>query len=141
MEESPNDANPSPPIDPRFSGVYIPNVTFGTYEVSSTANPSSVVGQIPSDSKPDAGAQSALGKAYYSGSGVDRDLSRALLWFGASAAQNNGYGQYMLGYMYENGEGVRPDIKTATEWYKKSAQNGYAAAKEWLVNHTQKSKK
>ena len=48
---------------------------------------------------------------------------------------NDSYSQYYLALMYEKGEGVDKDIDLAMGWMTKAAEQGDAAAKEWVKKH------
>lgn len=89
-------------------------------------------------------AQFALGFAYFSGDGVNKDDKEAFNWFKSSAEQGNKNGQFDVGFCYELGRGAVKNIGKAIEWYKKSAEQGHEAAalklgqiyeKGYTVNH------
>lgn len=75
-------------------------------------------------------AQAELGRMYYLGEGVPRDLKVAAQWYRKAADQGNDYAQARLGRMYYSGEGVPRDLKVAAQWYRKAADQGddYAQA-------------
>lgn len=62
-----------------------------------------------------------LGKAYYYGRGVTKDLAQGLKYVTAAANANHGRALNFLGYMYENGEGVAKDKKRGLELYRAAA--------------------
>ena len=69
----------------------------------------------------DAEAQYYLGKAYFYGMGVEKDLKKAFEYAKKSADKNNSLGLNLLGVMHQNGEGVKKDELKALEYYNKSA--------------------
>lgn len=92
----------------------------------------------------DPDAQFALGFAYFSGDGVNKDDKEAFNWFKSSAEQGNKNAQFDVGFCYELGRGAVKNIGKAIEWYKKSAEQGHEAAalklgqiyeKGYTVNH------
>lgn len=80
----------------------------------------------------DVKAQEKVGVSYLKGSGVDKDINKALEYFKVCAEQGSGLGNYQLGKAYETGNGVAPDMLLAISYYKKSAELGYANAKNVL---------
>ena len=56
-----------------------------------------------------AGAQSALGRIYFEGTGVARDVAGAVEMWRRAAAQGDGMAQSSLGYLLFTGEGVPKD--------------------------------
>lgn len=72
-----------------------------------------------------------IGKQYYYGLGVEKDLDKAFDNF-ADSSVGFSYASYMLGNMYYNGESVEVDKKTALLYYQKSIdqkENAYASYK------------
>ena len=53
-------------------------------------------------------------------------------WVMDAMAAEQGEAQYNLGVMYANGEGVAKDDEESVKWYRKAAEQGLAAAKEFL---------
>lgn len=76
----------------------------------------------------DAGAQSALGKAYWTGNGLPRNDETAATWFRKAADQGDADAENALGVMYRMGEGVAKDRDEALRWYHKAARDGSAGA-------------
>ncbi len=72
----------------------------------------------------DVAAKYQLGRAYFRGDGVEKDLtaSRGLL----EEAANAGHAEAMdaVGYFYFAGEGVPKDEALAVEWFRKAAEAG-----------------
>ena len=95
----------------------------------------------------DAEAQYQLGKTYYDGRGVARDVAEAARWFKKAAEQGHAGAQTNLGLMYETGvfgesyrilaSGERVLLcseytEQAVYWYKKAAEQGNARAQDAL---------
>ena len=49
--------------------------------------------------------------------------------------QRNANAQNTLGAMNDRGWGVPQDDSEAVKWYRKAAEQGNAAAREWLTKH------
>jgi TPR repeat protein len=73
-------------------------------------------------------SQYYLGKAYYFGMGVNKDLKKSFEYAKKSADKNNSSGLNLLGVMYQNGEGVEKDESKAFEYYKQSTDLGNTKA-------------
>lgn len=84
----------------------------------------------PNDSE----AQYYLGKAYYYGMGVEKNLTKAFGYASLSAGQNNSKGLNLLGVLYQYGEGVELNELMALKFYEQSANLGNVKA---MVNITQ----
>src|SRR5438132_5747301 len=67
-----------------------------------------------------------LGRLYYSGSGVPRDLSAAEPWLQKSANQGDPFGQYLLGLIRLE----RNDYPKAADWFRKAAMQGLPQAQQ-----------
>ena len=97
----------------------------------------------------DAEAQFRVGKMYFRGAGVGRDLSEAVRWFRLAADQGMAVAMSELGFMYRFGLGVsrnemestrlhqaaaekgdQTDDEEAVGWFRKAAEGGYAHA-QW----------
>jgi uncharacterized protein len=76
----------------------------------------------------DTAAQTSLGMAYQTGTGVPQDYTLAIKWFHKAADQGSTIAENNLGLMYRMGEGVAPDKEEAVRWYKKAARQGSGAA-------------
>ena len=79
----------------------------------------------------DACKQSELAACYFNGSGVEKNIENADLWWGRAfsgfnkaAEQGDARAQRRLGDCYHRGNGVQRDIQTAFMWYKKSSEQG-----------------
>lgn len=81
-------------------------------------------------------AQYSLGKMYLLGSGVPKDVSKAIQLLMSSANQGNQYAQYVLGKLYLQGKEVGKNPKAAEYWLTLSAVQGNAPA-QFLLDHRQ----
>jgi TPR repeat protein len=80
----------------------------------------------------DARAQALLARAYFEGTGADRNAASALSWAQKSAAQNDADGLYYLGMIYYDGFGVAKDWKAARNDFTRSAKLGKRLAEQRL---------
>ena len=69
----------------------------------------------------DAEAQYNLGRTYYLGNGVPKDLTEAVKWYSRAAEQGFAPAQVNLGNMYSRGEGAPKDDTKAVKWIRKAA--------------------
>ena len=78
-------------------------------------------------------AQFYLGYALYTGEGITKDYTSAVMWF--KRAANSGYPQaeYNLAYCYMEGHGVPRDYEKAQQWLLSSARHGYVEAQKTLA--------
>lgn len=76
----------------------------------------------------DARAQWRMGRAYQTGSGVDRDRDLAYSWMRASADQGNAHAMEPLGSMYLRGHGTSVDEDEAYRLFSIGAQEGRSLA-------------
>jgi hypothetical protein len=72
----------------------------------------------------DATAQFALGHAFATGTGVQRDFAQAHAWYLKAAAQGHSGAQHNLGCIYDSGQGVSKNAAEAAKWFLVAAQNG-----------------
>ncbi len=72
----------------------------------------------------DAQAQYDLARAYETGSDVEKDLSKAAVWYLKAADQGVLGAQANLGLMYWRGNGVEQDHEKAAYWSVKAAEGG-----------------
>lgn len=70
-------------------------------------------------------AQYSLGRAYLTGSGVEKDKKEALKWIKKAAEQGNMYAECHLGAFYRTGDGIKQDEVEGIKWIEKSAKQGY----------------
>jgi TPR repeat protein len=80
-----------------------------------------------------AAAETALGDAFQSGTGVSRSYTDAIEWYTKAAKQGFAIAQNSLGAMYEQGLGSARDIIVALDWYQKAAKQGDSAAQANLT--------
>ena len=75
----------------------------------------------------------ALARCYYSGRGVPKDDTVALILATTSAETGSAYGQYVLGAMHFNGDcGVAANDQRAAELWDLAAKQGHVASADWL---------
>jgi hypothetical protein len=67
--------------------------------------------------KGEAISQFNLGRIYYNGDGVSKDLVEAAKWWRKAAELGNAMAQYNLGCCYDSGEGVLKDSVEAYAYY------------------------
>lgn len=81
----------------------------------------------------DMAAQYKVGMMYEEGTGVERDLSKAALWYEKSAWQGYADAQYTLALMYAEGRGVAQNEERAMIWLAKAARQGDKKARKLLM--------
>ena len=62
---------------------------------------------------------------YYQGTGLKRDINRAMQYYIMAAEKDHPRAQYLLGEAYETGHGLEKDCSRALYWYKKAAEQVY----------------
>ena len=77
----------------------------------------------------DAKAQYELGKCYFYGEDLPKNINKAIEWLTKSAEQNNAEAQYILGKYNISPENNNRDEKKAAEWLTKAAKQGHNGAK------------
>lgn len=88
-------------------------------------------------------AQYALGKLYYQGNHINKDMEKAVQLFNISAEHDNEWAAYTLGKIYLTEESHK-DIQKAVAWFEKATQTDnqfaqYQLGKLYLTNeHSQK---
>jgi len=80
-----------------------------------------------------AAAETALGDAFQSGTGVPQSYADAIHWYSKAAKQGFAIAQNSLGAMYEQGLGSAREIIVALDWYRKAAKQGDSAAQANLT--------
>jgi hypothetical protein len=76
----------------------------------------------------DRDAQSYLGYAYSTGTGVPKDTALALSWTRKAADQGDPFAQSNLALLYSHGDGVPKDLVQAVSWWRKSADQNNPTA-------------
>ncbi len=77
--------------------------------------------------------QYIVGRMYYEGKGVDRNLAEAAKWYRKSASQGFPDAQYSLGMMYCRGKNVsKAKIKRCIYWLRRASAQGHQNAKKKL---------
>ena len=76
-----------------------------------------------------------LGRCYYDGEGVEKELSVAIKWYLEAAAQGYDSAQRDLGFCYSRGEGVTQDMNEAEKWWRKWIEQGDGCAKSTLESY------
>jgi TPR repeat protein len=77
-------------------------------------------------------AQYDLGRMYYEGLGVRRNVGEALSWFRLAAAQGHAGAENSLGALFLAGDGVEQSTSEALRWYRLAADQGYVIAQHNL---------
>ncbi|MCW8131307.1 MAG: sel1 repeat family protein [Planctomycetota bacterium] len=80
----------------------------------------------------DGGALNEVGRRYYFGRGVEKDLGKAAQYFRDSAIKGNADSMYNLGVMYQHGQHVAVDEQESFRWYLKAAQAGHPEAPKFV---------
>lgn len=89
---------------------------------------------LPAAESGDSFSQLVMGNAYYTGSGIEKNYTKAFFMYEKAAKQNEPAAQYGLALCYENGYGVQKSLAKAFYWFKKSAENGLARSQYKLGN-------
>lgn len=76
----------------------------------------------------DSDAQSYLGYAYSTGTGVPKDTALALSWTRKAADQGDPFAQSNLALFYSRGDGVPKDLIQAVSWWRKAADQNNPTA-------------
>lgn len=71
-----------------------------------------------------ADSQFNLALMFEQGIGVERDETRAVIWYDKAANQGNSAAQYNLAVLYENGRGTQVDFAEANKWYRRASVQG-----------------
>ncbi len=80
----------------------------------------------------DAQSQYQLASYYFSGDGVEQNISEAIKWFLKAADQGHNHAMFMLGECYIYGIGVDQSETEAVKWYQRAAEQGDEPAVEAL---------
>jgi len=73
-------------------------------------------------------AQYNLAILYFTGQGVDQDLSKAFQWTEAAAVQGHLNAQFNLGSLYMDGQGVEQDVEQGIAWFSRAGKAGHPDA-------------
>lgn len=76
-----------------------------------------------------------MGKAYYGGVGVERNLETAAKYFEAAAEMGSAQGAYLIATRYNKGEGVPKDTAKTQKWMALAAERGNPSAQYILGRH------
>lgn len=79
-------------------------------------------------SKGEPNSQAFLGSLYATGTGVPRNLHKALEWQEKAALQGQAMAQYNLAVMYSRGMGTSQDLSAAAKWFQEAAEQGVPEA-------------
>ena len=82
----------------------------------------------------DSNSQMELGMIYATGNGVEKDFSKANVWFLKAALQGNRDGMFNVGVSYHTGSGIQKNHRKAVEWYEKASKQGHEKASLLLGN-------
>lgn len=67
-------------------------------------------------------SQMELARRYFSGQGVEQNLTEAFEWFRRAAEQHSIQAQTVLGFLYANGLGVERHATKACLWFRRAAE-------------------
>jgi len=73
-----------------------------------------------------------LGRVYYQGRVVEKNVEETIKWFRCAAEQGHCEAQYYLWAFYDAGEGVEQNTEEAQKWLSLAAKQGHEKAKELL---------
>jgi len=76
----------------------------------------------------EANSQAFLGSLYATGTGVPRDLHKALAWQEKAARQGQAMAQFNLAVMYSRGMGTEQNLDAAAKWFQEAADQGVPEA-------------
>ena len=74
----------------------------------------------------------AMAKFYYVGEYLEKDFSKAAMWYERAANQGNPEAMYWIGCMYYNAEGVEGSYTLAAKWLRSALEAGYEDASVWV---------
>lgn len=75
-----------------------------------------------------------LGRLYYDGEIVEKNINMALAYNQASANQGCDEAQHFFGYLYYEGKDIPQDMKTSFHWYTLAAEQGHSEA-QFMLSH------
>ncbi|WP_455211965.1 tetratricopeptide repeat protein, partial [Kaarinaea lacus] len=84
----------------------------------------------------DPSAQFLVGRKYFTGNAVEKNISEAIKWFELAATQKHTKAQFQLGIIYLYGEtGIKPNHVYALNYLREAAKNHYAEAQYEMGNY------
>ncbi|MGD8885865.1 MAG: tetratricopeptide repeat protein, partial [Gammaproteobacteria bacterium] len=83
----------------------------------------------------DPSAQYLVGRNYFKGKSVDKDIKEAIKWFELAAKQNHIRAQYQLGKIYLYGEGIKANLNQAYYYLSKAAEENHLDSQYELGNY------
>lgn len=76
-----------------------------------------------------------MGRIYFRGQEVKKNLNEAVKLFRLAAEQGFVRAQYNLGVIYQKGLGVTKDHQEAVKWFKRAAEQGFDPSKKSFKNY------
>merc|ERR1711976_982814 len=73
-------------------------------------------------------AQNVVGRAYFEGEGVPKDMKLAIAWFARAARAGHGDGITNLAQMINKGLGMQANEPLAAAWFRRAAEHGQPGA-------------
>eukprot|EP01119_Soliformovum_irregulare_P010811 TRINITY_DN2665_c0_g1_i5.p1 TRINITY_DN2665_c0_g1~~TRINITY_DN2665_c0_g1_i5.p1 ORF type:complete len:1055 (+),score=152.45 TRINITY_DN2665_c0_g1_i5:86-3250(+) len=101
------------------------------YEEAACLPPMSTQSKVSIRNLGVAEAQNALGNAYLDGTGVEKDMHKAVEYLLKSAHNQCSAAMNTLGAIHMKGEGVPQDSAKAVQWYKQACDVGDAGLPMW----------
>ena len=91
------------------------------FQTSIVSNAPSAIEELRAQAEQDdPGAQFRLGKAYYTGEGVSKNLVEGIKWYRKAAELGDADAQHALGTAYATGIGVKENLVEAANWFLKA---------------------
>ncbi len=75
----------------------------------------------------------AAGRNRYDGSGIEKDMQKACIWYWGAAQQGLAEAEFKTGKCSHSGDGSRQNYATARDWYHKAMRQGFWEAAEALA--------
>ncbi|MGD8566804.1 MAG: SEL1-like repeat protein [Gammaproteobacteria bacterium] len=83
----------------------------------------------------DPSAQYLVGRNYFKGKSVEKNIKEAIKWFEMAAKQGHVRSQYQLGKIYLYGKGIKTDRKKAYFYLSKAAEQNHLESQYELGNY------
>ena len=83
----------------------------------------------------DPSAQYLVGRNFFKGKSVEKDIKEAIKWFEMAAKQNHIRAQYQLGKIFLYGEGIKPNLSQAYYYLSKAAEKNHLDSQYELGNY------